>query len=118
MGEIPADIRAKAKRLAPLGWYDHGTQGYETLQNAIAEAILAERNRDGWQDIESAPTDWSDLLLYDPEYQNDFHKVFQGYFDADQGDWLDCHGVIVSPTMWMPLPSPPDHKNTELRNEA
>lgn len=67
----------------------------------------------GWQPIESAPKDWSDLLLatYDPE--SDEYTMCVGYYSmADGGD--DCWYMTASagqtfvyPTHWRPLPQPP-----------
>lgn len=60
-----------------------------------------------WHPIETAPNDWSDILLFDPEYDDDFRKVFEGYYDADERTWRDRSGSLVFPTHWQPMPTPP-----------
>lgn len=62
-----------------------------------------------WFPIETAPMDWTDVLLFDADYPNDFRKVFQGYYDTDLGKWMSCSIGIYAlcPSHWMPLPAPP-----------
>lgn len=61
-----------------------------------------------WQTIETAPKDWTDVLLFDPEYPNDHRKVLEGYWDADAEVWLSADKERVFPTHWQPLPNPPE----------
>lgn len=60
-----------------------------------------------WQPIETAPKDWSDVLLHDPNYPDDTRTVFEGFFDKNAERWRDARNQRVEPTHWMPLPSPP-----------
>ncbi|ASP95297.1 DUF551 domain-containing protein [Sinorhizobium meliloti] len=60
-----------------------------------------------WEPIDSAPRDWTDVLLFDPAYPHDHRTVFEGYFDAETEAWLSAEGETVSPTHWQPLPEPP-----------
>lgn len=64
----------------------------------------------GWQDIATAPMDWSNIILFDPEREL---SVFEGYYSMKDGGfdcWMEDKGPISEkafPTHWMPLPSPP-----------
>src|SRR5262249_19941537 len=80
-----------------------------------------------WRPIETGPRDWSNVLLFEPEYEcicpedepcdcpasrNHEERVFQGYFscaDAGSNQWMECGsgGKSCTPTHWQPLPSPP-----------
>lgn len=65
---------------------------------------------DGWQPIETAPKDWSNVILFCPDsaFNSD---VMEGYYScADGGDdcWKRADGnFMISPTRWQPLPNPP-----------
>ena len=60
-----------------------------------------------WQPIETAPRDWSDVLLYVPDLASDWRHVCEGYYDADEAIWRSPVFLSVKPTHWMPLPEPP-----------
>jgi len=68
---------------------------------------------DQWQPIETAPKDWTDVILFDEERDP---PVFEGYFSMEDGGrncWMENQGMgsePVNPTHWMPLPSPPRTK--------
>ena len=76
---------------------------------------------DGWQLIETAPTDGSPLRLFDPEYADEeMGTSFDGHWTDCREDgtagfvaavWNNCHDcfatVAVSPTHWMPQPATP-----------
>lgn len=62
-----------------------------------------------WQGIESAPKDWSEVILFDAEYDL---QVTSGYYSCEDGGddaWVtsSCNNKIT-PTHWMPLPAPPE----------
>lgn len=82
--------------------------------------LYAEPKRE-WQPIETAPQDWSDVLLFDPEYPNDHRKVFEGYFDADLECWRSADTSLrqeIFPTHWQPLPDSPTNALRQGRKEA
>lgn len=60
-----------------------------------------------WQPIETAPKDWSTLILFNGE------EVFTGYYSCADGGhdcWMEEQGMDsdrVTPTHWMPLPAAP-----------
>ena len=61
-----------------------------------------------WQPIETAPKDWTDVILFDPACETG-KDVVVGYFShSDGGDncWK-AYGMMIDPTHWMPLPEPP-----------
>ena len=69
----------------------------------LGEAVEVER----WRDIETAPTDGGEVLVY----------VGKSYIGGcvvavkdTNGDWLDWDGDVWEPTHWMPLPAAPDAK--------
>jgi hypothetical protein len=66
-----------------------------------------------WQPIETAPRDGTRILVYDPS-ESEGGPVLAAYWSDSvwwQDAWMvwDCRsdGWQVSPTHWMPLPSPP-----------
>lgn len=64
-----------------------------------------------WQPIETAPRDWTDLILYAPEDDDGFGPcgVSQGWYSMADGGfdcWMTPSGPI-EPTYWQPLPAPP-----------
>lgn len=63
-----------------------------------------------WRTIDSAPKDYSDVLLYDPEDEGDNSGVLLGWFDVEKRQWYS-HEINtparISPTHWQPLPGPP-----------
>lgn len=69
---------------------------------------------DHWQLIETAPKDWTDILLYLPDEDDGTGSrgVVKGWFSMADGGF-DCWMSYESnsgqcyPTHWMPLPSPP-----------
>ena len=108
---IPDDVRMLAAVIVDTvdpKYYLFG-QMRQQMIDAIARAIMAEREAK-WQPIETAPKDWSDLWLYDPDYEDVLDKTFEGYFDVDTGMWRHARGVSVTPTHWMHLPTPPSGK--------
>ena len=72
-----------------------------------------------WQPIETAPKDWSLVIVYDA----DSHEVGPAYFsraDGGQDAWMwadlsldDENCFVGNPTYWMPLPSPPTPEGTQ-----
>lgn len=105
-----------AKRGAGL---DASATLHDALMAARSSIHQLEAERDElrraveWQPIETAPANWTDILLCDPEFRSDHRKVFEGYFDADMEVWVAASGEPVSPTHWMPLPPAPLALNPE-----
>lgn len=81
------------------------------MQRVLTAALSALRpgstgETEGWQPIETAPKDWSDVLLFVPGY-TDEREVCEGFFDKNAERWRDSRNQRVAPTAWRPLPSPP-----------
>ena len=64
----------------------------ETIRAALSE-------QQGWQPIESAPCDGTNILLLDES-----GEITVGWFELPLGIVLDA----FSTTHWMPLPTPPN----------
>lgn len=66
--------------------------------------------KDNWQPIETAPKDWSNVILYLADEQD---TVIQGYYDVEALCWRSMASInthyngVCEPTHWMPLPNPP-----------
>lgn len=83
---------------------------------AELELIITDlRARTTWQPIETAPRNWSAVMLFAPNYNDDWRQVFEGYYDPDRLSWYDRSDRPVSPTHWQPLPAPPVTAHTEAR---
>lgn len=64
-----------------------------------------------WHPIETAPKDWTDLVLYCPEDDDGSgaRGISLGWFSMRDGGfdcWMAPDGPC-KPTHWMPLPAPP-----------
>lgn len=68
-----------------------------------------------WQPIETAPRDYTHILIWDSDRAMVARWGYSDLFDREPKEWIygDCSGeyndyqVIDSPTHWMPLPEPP-----------
>jgi len=55
-----------------------------------------------WQPIKTAPTDGTDILIY-----NEMGFIVEAWYQKDH--WAHPFGVeSIEPTHWMPLPPPPN----------
>ena len=68
-----------------------------------------------WQTIDTAPDDYSVVLLYQPAGPGNAEAVGQGHridlHEHAHDKWVfQATGYIVEPTHWMPLPDPPEAK--------
>jgi hypothetical protein len=107
--QIPEDIRQEAQAIvdsmpkftSELTWW--------MIEESIAKAILAERQRDQWQPIDTAPKDSSILLRLSNG------EVFSGW-GTEESDgsrtWSRFHATSadvgwLNAKHWMPLPAAP-----------
>jgi len=80
------------------------------LRTRIAE-LEAERE---WQPIETAPKDGTEIRLYDKTYDICMGSWKYMSYDELGGiyepncQWWESHGYKLRPTLWMPLPEPPE----------
>lgn len=60
-----------------------------------------------WQPIDTAPRDYTEILVYDPE-----HECFVAWYEYHRHEWRwSPHDAgWCNPTHWMPLPPPPTEK--------
>ena len=68
-----------------------------------------------WQTIDTAPDDYSVVLLYQPAGPGNAEAVGQGHridlHEHAHDKWVfQANGYIAEPTHWMPLPDPPETK--------
>jgi hypothetical protein len=76
--------------------------------------LAAQLERNEWQDIESAPTDGT-VILYGGDSDHIIPWVScgrwtdAGWFEINLDD-SDMHGHPDYPTLWQPLPAPPEAK--------
>ena len=88
------------------------TQLSTLYSNAIARADKAEEALRGWQPIETAPIDGTDILvcvtynLSDDEWETKIWVDWQVPSERWPGYWARID-IPFSPTHWMPLPPPP-----------
>ena len=76
----------------------------------LIKELRALRAAAEWKPIETAPMDWSTILLFCPDSPRNDGGVCQGYFAAEcEGDsnWHAEDREIIQPTHWRPLPTPP-----------
>lgn len=62
-----------------------------------------------WQPIETAPKDWTSILLYVPDDDRN-EPVIEGYYSCEDGGqdcWLSANNEPCEPTFWIPMPQPP-----------
>ncbi|WP_313522438.1 hypothetical protein [Shinella sp.] len=85
-------------------------QAFADAHNAIVRGQLI-----GWQPMETAPRDWTNIILFDDECDP---PVFEGYFSMEDGGrncWMENQGMgsePVNPSRWMPLPAAPTASDT------
>lgn len=113
---------------------DAGPRG-ETWQSdeflaelAQARAAISEAKAGGWQPIETAPKDGTEVFVYVPGdslFPTAAAYKSADYFEKEYGDreymeegwyWAfgypsDFHECVITPTAWQPLPAPPAQKD-------
>jgi hypothetical protein len=107
MTEISPDIMQKAEEAYTASLHDSmaGKAGY--LRH-VALAILAER--DGWQPIETAPKDGTEIVAHDAATGTSHVTcwIHGGWHDPDSHYYSEAPDFV--PTHWRPLPKPPATK--------
>lgn len=86
---------------------------HQCLDDELADA--AARIWEQWQPIETAPKDWSQVILYYQDSGLD-DDVMAGYYSCEDGGkdcWMDNYGDELKPTHWMPLPKPPTEEKSQ-----
>lgn len=67
-----------------------------------------------WKPIETAPRDWTDVLVFSPEHEGfNCNGVFSAFCDTDTGEWIthaSGGNMRLEPSHWMPLPPAPEAK--------
>ncbi|ASY64438.1 hypothetical protein SJ05684_c30140 [Sinorhizobium sojae CCBAU 05684] len=125
---LPADIQALS--FDAVGHLPRPMSHMEMLL-AVGQAVLAERERDKWRPIDSAPKDRTPVIIAVPTKDRDDYIVGEAYFHPEDNDWWwannapgDYHGGPISdinhhgPTHWRPLPEPPTLRADPEQGEA
>ena len=105
MSEIPEDVWKAADEAAGEYWFGDHLSG--RLKSIIAKAIIAEREREGWQPIETAPKDGTNILATFWLWDNPKKGRGMEAVSWDGEAWSSDAYPIYPPSHWMPLPSPP-----------
>lgn len=114
VNDMPADIVEAAAEIVDR--INFVVVDPASVREDIARAILAERQRDQWQDIATAPKDGTKILLtnagegmivdlgyyVEPEYRQPHEPPLTKWWRCGRG-----HGYGMQPTHWMPIPAAP-----------
>lgn len=103
----------RATDFVAIDWAAHRIRALsEALQEACHErdGLLVP----GWQPIETAPKDGTDVLLWAAVPGTKDYIAVSGYFDEMDDAWTGAvnsiYGPFVNPTHWMHIPTPPGEK--------
>lgn len=105
--EYPQDILGMARWAVQGHWIgvDFGAARKERLVNDIAHVLLAERECQNWQAIETAPKDGTEILLGGIHPNYGWLSKSARYWNRSW--WSNGNKVLNPVTHWHPLPSPP-----------
>jgi len=81
------------------------------LRNAIANALIEARSAHSWRDIETAPKDGPSSFLAWSKNKG-AHETCWLHGSWSFVGFTCCWSEDDPPTHWMPLPAPPDAKET------
>jgi hypothetical protein len=104
MTTIPEDIMQKAEEAYTASLHDSMAGKPDYLKHI---AFAVQEARDGWEPIETAPKDGTDILVAlhlwnDPTKPHTFEVVAW-----DGEEWASDSYPVYPPTHWRPLPKPP-----------
>jgi hypothetical protein len=114
--EIPEEIveAARVALMASISAARNKTaeEAVNIIATALHEAVKAEREKNAWQPIDTAPKDGTRIMLVGGVYHG---FPFSGYWDfspySPDSPWTTVVGRHTlyehCPTHWMPLPSAP-----------
>ena len=129
--ELIASLRAESDELIKYQ-FSHTKEAMSCLQRLhdlsleAADALQA-LERVTWQPIETAPKDGTQVMLtngisvahgnwlHAEPFIREIRDLEGRYIDQDESDgydgWIDfIGGMMPEPTLWMPLPTPPESK--------
>ena len=98
----------------PKYWtFDEETATGQAYCRRLARAAIAVvREREGWQPIETAPKDGTEVLLagvcVKPSIDAGLPTVVKAHWTAFNGGGWVWHGAASHFTHWRPLPAPPE----------
>jgi len=91
------------------GWYDRfGTCNSDEASVAALRAALEELGG-GWQPIETAPKDGTEIIVWWPEIGHPYITKWTRFINGNlyRDGWHCGIWEVERPTHWMPLPKPP-----------
>ncbi len=103
MVNVPDDVLAAATKIERLMIDD--PHAY-TVWDVLVMAIIAERARNKWQPIETAPKDGTHILIHYKNWLGCENLVVSAYYDENEETWIHVLGSGDADN-WQPLPEPP-----------
>lgn len=87
------------------GTSEPGVRAVSIIAKAIHDAVMAERERDQWRPIATAPKDGARIILMWEPFGGVSEHVELGKWSVRNG-WVNTYGHAFTgaPTHWMPLP--------------
>jgi hypothetical protein len=74
----------------------------------LADAAIAAYEAAQWREIESAPKDGTEILVWGDWTVEEPECMIMAQYDAEHGQWYEVlEGCPFCPTHWRPLPPPP-----------
>lgn len=85
---------------------DHVESDHVREYVQLARAVLDTPAESGWQPIETAPKDGTQIIGFCSKHESIFMTLWEdGHWGLE--DWDSQHFCAHAPTHWMPLPPPP-----------
>ena len=104
---LPAEIRERAEELA-------GPIREMTRMELLLAIGRALQESQGWQPIETAQKDGTEILCYGEYYGKPV--LFVAIWNSVE--WYAGWGGSIQPTHWQPLPAPPADREAAKRGEG
>jgi hypothetical protein len=105
---------------SPADWNGEAGPSLLERERMMASARAAIAAMHGWQPIETAPKDGTQILAFAKGYGSDFYGVCQ-WAEADPDFPRTVSGwfwsFAIRPTYWQPLPAPPSPDRDRVGDE-
>lgn len=112
MDEVDSLVRFCSVNMLDADRYARGSWAFWSVCHWIARHRQQAERGEVWRPIETAPKDWTDVLVFSPEHEGfNCDGVFSAFYDTDEAGWSTHgpgHSIRLHPTHWQPLPTPPE----------